>query len=71
MKAIIGVDTELEPGMEIGTALGQRMTVLRKVDLAAAQKIADHLSDRSFVPVEGEHFYEVDLHNVPLPGTRN
>jgi hypothetical protein len=62
LKGIIGCDADwLQPGEVIGTPDGRRMTVLRKVDLAAAEEIAARVGDTTFVPVGEEHFYEVEI----------
>jgi hypothetical protein len=51
----------LQPGDLVGAANGMRITVIRKVDLQAAVETAERIGDRSFVPVPGEHFYEVEV----------
>lgn len=62
MKGIIGCDADwLKPGEVIGTPDGRRMTILRKVDLAAAVEIAERVGDVNFRPVPDEHFYEIDI----------
>jgi hypothetical protein len=62
MKGIMGCDADwLKPGDDVGAADGRRMTILRKVDLAAAIEIAERVGDTSFAPVPNEHFYEVEI----------
>lgn len=62
MKGIIGCNAGwLKPGEVVDSTDGRRMTILRKVDLAAAVEIAERIGDWSFTPVPGEHFYEVDV----------
>lgn len=61
MKGIIGCNAAwLQPGEVVATADGRRMTIIRKVDLAAATEIAARVGDTHFHPVPDEHFYEVD-----------
>jgi hypothetical protein len=62
MKGIIGCNAGyLEPGEIIDMDSGASMTVIRKVDLQAAIEAAHKLGDTGFKPVEGEHFYEVEV----------
>jgi hypothetical protein len=62
LKGIIGCDADwLKPGEVVGTADGRRMTILRKVDLAAAFGIAARVGDVNFSPGPDEHFYEVEV----------
>jgi hypothetical protein len=62
MKGIVGCDAAwLLPGQVVKTGDGRSMTILRKVDLSAALAIAARVGDTGFKPVEGEHFYEVDV----------
>jgi hypothetical protein len=62
LKGIIGCDVAwLLPGEVVETGDGRSMTILRKVDLGAALAVAARVGDTGFKPVEGEHFYEVDV----------
>ena len=62
MKGIIGVDAGyLRPGDLVQAQNGYRLSIVRKVDLAAARDLADSLGDTAFQPADGEHFYEVEV----------
>jgi hypothetical protein len=66
VKGIIGVGAGwLQPGEVVLDEHGQRITIIRKVDLSAAHRIAERVGDTNFVPVPGEHFYEVDVDYRP------
>jgi hypothetical protein len=70
MKGIVGVNAQdLKAGDEIERGDGWIMTIVRKVDLAAAKECAARLGDHNFRQVEGEQFYEVQV-TVPI-GPRN
>jgi hypothetical protein len=69
MKGIVGVDAQdLKAGDRIAKD-GWIMTIVRKVDLAAARECAAKLGGEDFRPVDGEQFYEVEV--TPPIGERN
>jgi hypothetical protein len=72
MKGIMGCSQDgMEPGEVLIDAHGSRITVIRQVDLAAAQEIAASVGDNAFVPVPGEYFYEVEVRPQAPRASRN
>lgn len=73
MKAIMGCNSgRLLPGDEIAGEDGRRMTVLCKIPVTEALKVAERLGLKA-EPLIDEHWYEVNVHYrglSRLPKTR-